>query len=125
MVPTDCVANERAFTPGQYILVPNDTRNLLTLETRDLKKDVMSLPVKSPMAEHKPLAEPEIVFDTLNGQGYVSELLLPADGYLVLVTKGKHTHESLKGSRAKKSRRSLRVRRVLRNGILVSRAAGS
>jgi hypothetical protein len=49
------------------------------------------------------MTEPEIVFDKLNNQSLVSELLVPGeDGYIVLVTKAKHTHESVKGSRAKK-----------------------
>jgi hypothetical protein len=73
VVPFDCVANGRAFTTGQYILVSNDTRNLPTLEARDPKEDVGSLPVETQIAAHKPLAQPEIVFETLNGQCYVSD----------------------------------------------------
>jgi hypothetical protein len=85
-VPFSFVANGRTFPAGQY---PKDGTVVLPVETR--------------IAERKALAEPEIVFDKLNGQLFVSELLVPGDdGYLLLVTKAKHTHESLKGGRVKK-----------------------
>jgi len=62
----------------------------------------VALPVETRIAERESLAAPEVVFDKLNGQYYVSELLVPGDdGYLLLVTKASHTHESLKGASVK------------------------
>jgi hypothetical protein len=102
-VPFSFVANGRTFPAGQYLLVPGDTNEVISLESRNPKDGTVVLPVETRIAERKALAEPEIVFDKLNGQLFVSELLVPGDdGYLLLVTKAKHTHESLKGGRVKK-----------------------
>jgi hypothetical protein len=102
-VPFNFVANGRAFTAGQYILVPNDNESMLILEAKDPKNGAVPLPVETRLAESKSLNEPEVVFDKLNGQLYVSELLVPGDdGYLFLATKAKHTHESLKADHAQK-----------------------
>jgi hypothetical protein len=102
-VPFNFVANGKAFTPGQYVLAVNETQDVVTLESRDAKGGGALLSVETRISRRKPLAEPEVVFDKLNGQLYVTELLVPGeDGYLMLVTKAKHTHESLKGSRTKK-----------------------
>jgi hypothetical protein len=85
------------------MLVPNDTQSMLLLEAKDPKNGAVPLPVETRIAEHQSLKEPEVIFDKLNGQLYVSELLVPGDdGYLFLVTKAKHTHESLKGTHVKK-----------------------
>jgi hypothetical protein len=101
-VPFDFVANGRTFTAGQYTLAPNENETVLTLTPKDSKVSPVVMLVETRLAEHKPLNEPEIVFDKLNGKAYVSELLVPGDeGYLLLVTKGKHTHESLKGANVK------------------------
>ena len=102
-IPFNFVANGRAFTAGQYVFYANQAGDVLTLESRDAKGGTVMLPVETRLAERKPLAEPEVVLDKLNGQDYVSELLVPGDdGYLVLVTKAKHSHSSLKGTRIKK-----------------------
>jgi hypothetical protein len=102
-VPFDFVAGGRTFTAGQYALFANPAGDVVTLESMGAKGAAVMLPVETRVAERRPMTEPEVVFDTLNGQRYVSELLIPEnDGYLLLITKAKHTHELLKGARNKK-----------------------
>jgi hypothetical protein len=101
--PFDFVAHGKPCPAGDYTLVANDTDEVLTLEAKDPQGGNVALMVETRLAERKALADPEVVFDKVNGQLILSELLVPGlDGYLVAVTKAKHTHESVKGSRAKK-----------------------
>lgn len=101
-VPFSFVANGKAFTAGEYVFFADAAGDVLTLESRAAKGGGVMLSVETRTAEHKTPADPEVVFDKLNGQLYLSELLVPGnDGYLVLVTKAKHTHERLTGGRAK------------------------
>jgi hypothetical protein len=102
-IPTGFVANGKAFPSGNYALSVDEGSAVVTLESTGAKMPSVVLPVETRVSEPKPLAEPEVVFDKLNGQLLLSELLVPGeDGYLLLVTKAKHTHELLKGARAKK-----------------------
>jgi len=101
-IPFDFVANGKAFTAGQYTLSANLAGEVLTLQPLGLKGTSAFLPVEARLGERRQLSEPELIFDKLNGKLYLSELFVPGeDGYLVLSTKAKHTHESVKG--AKKS----------------------
>ena len=101
-IPFDFVANGKAFTAGQYSLGANLAGEVLTLESLGVKGSSAFLPVESRLGERKQLSGPELIFDKVNGKLYLSELFVPGeDGYLVLSTKAKHTHESVKG--AKKS----------------------
>jgi hypothetical protein len=97
------VANGKALPPGSYVFSVNPAGDMVTLEPTSPKGASVMLVVETRVAEHKPLAAPEVVFDKLNGQLNVSELLVPGeDGYMLLVTKAKHTHESVTGARTKK-----------------------
>jgi hypothetical protein len=97
------VANGKTFAPGTYTFSANPAGDVITVEPKDTKGSTALLTVETRISERKALTEPEVVFDKLNGQLLVSELLVPGeDGYLLLVTKAKHTHESVKGARTKK-----------------------
>jgi hypothetical protein len=97
------VANGKTLPAGSYVVEVNVAENVLTVTPSDAKGASVLLPVETRVAEPKALVAPELVFDKLNGQLYLSELLVPGtDGYLLLATKAKHTHESLKGSPARK-----------------------
>lgn len=99
----DFSARGQMYAAGQYTLVTNATRDVLTLEPKNVKGPSVLLPVETRISERKALKEAEVVFDKLNGKLYLSELQIPGeDGYLVLVTKASHTHESVKISNAKK-----------------------
>ena len=99
----DFVARGQSYTAGQYTLVANATRDVLSLEPKSSKESMVMLPVETRISERKSLTEAEVVFDKLDGKLYLSELQVPGqDGYLVLVTKAKHTHETVKGGIAKK-----------------------
>ena len=102
-ISSSFVANGKTLPAGNYVFSVNPAGDVVTLESKDTKGSSALLAVETRISERKPLAEPEVVFDKLNGQLLVSELLVPGeDGYLLLVTKAKHTHESMKGARAKK-----------------------
>lgn len=102
-ISSSFVANGKTLPAGNYVFSVNPAGDVVTLESKDTKGSSALLAVETRISERKPLAEPEVVFDKLNSQLLVSELLIPGeDGYLLLVTKAKHTHESTKGSRAKK-----------------------
>ena len=102
-VPFSFAANGKAFAAGEYVLAVNDAQEVVALEAKDPKAGGALLAVETRISERKSLSEPEVVFDKLNGKYYVTELLVPGDdGYLLLVTKAKHTHESVKAAPAKK-----------------------
>jgi hypothetical protein len=102
-ISSSFVANGKTLPAGNYVFSVNPAGDLVKLESKDTNGSSALLAVETRVAERKPLADPELVFDKLNGQLLVSELLIPGeDGYLLLVTKGKHTHEAMKGARAKK-----------------------
>jgi hypothetical protein len=97
------VANGKTLPAGNYAFTVDPAGDVVTLAPTEAKGGSVALLIETRMAERKPLASPEVVFDKLDGQLYLSELLIPgADGYLLHATKAKHTHESLKGSPAKK-----------------------
>jgi hypothetical protein len=101
-IPFDFVANGKAFTAGQYSLRANMEGELLTLQPMGAKGSSAILPVETRLAAHKQESEPELIFDNVSGKYYLSELYVPGeDGYLVMTTKGKHTHETVKGSKKK------------------------
>jgi hypothetical protein len=101
-IPFDFVAHGKAYTAGQYSLTPNMEGDLLTLQPLATKGASAIVPVETRLGERTQLTEPELIFDKVNGKLYLSELFVPGDdGYLMLVTKGKHTHEAVKGSRKK------------------------
>jgi hypothetical protein len=102
-VPFAFNANGKTFAAGEYALNVSDSQDVVTLQAKDPKAGSAMLAVETRISERKPLKEPEVVFDKLDGKYLVSELLVPGvDGYLFLVTKAKHTHESLKGAGVKK-----------------------
>ena len=101
-IPFDFVAGSKAFTAGQYSLTPDMTGEILTLRPMAGKESGAVLAVEARLGERKQASEPELIFDKLNGKYYLSELHVPGeDGYLVLATKGAHTHESVKGAKKK------------------------
>ena len=101
-VPFDFVAHGKTYTAGEYSLAANMEGELLSLQPLGTKSASAILPVETRLAERKVLPEPELIFDNVNGKYYLSEVYVPGeDGYLVMATKGPHTHESVKGSKKK------------------------
>jgi hypothetical protein len=102
-MPNAFVANGKTLAAGGYSLSVNAADDVVTVTPTDTKGESVILPVQTRVAERQGPGGPEVIFDKLDGQLYLSELLIPgADGYLLHATKAKHTHESLKGSPAKK-----------------------
>jgi hypothetical protein len=55
------------------------------------------------LGRHDQDADPEFVFDKINGKLVLSEVWMPGkDGLLLLATKGPHEHAVLGGSNPKK-----------------------
>jgi hypothetical protein len=102
-IPFSFMANGKNLPAGDYFLYADDVQQVLTVESKTVKANIVALPIETRIAEIRPQAEAELVFDKLNDKSYVSELLAPGqDGYVLLVTKPKHTHHSLKGAHVKK-----------------------
>jgi hypothetical protein len=102
-IPNAFVANGKPFVPGDYMISVNPATDLVTVTSKTPKGGSAMLVVETRVAERASVTAPEVVFDKLNGQLILSELLVPGeDGYLVAVTKAKHTHESVKGTGGKK-----------------------
>jgi hypothetical protein len=98
-MPNAFVANGKTLPAGDYFLSVNAADDVVTVTPTDTKGESVMLPVQTRVADRQGAAGPEVVFDKLDGQLYLSELLVRGrDGYLLLATKGKHTHESLKGA---------------------------
>jgi hypothetical protein len=101
-LPNAFVANGKPFLAGDYVLTVNPATDMITLASKAAKGASAMLMVETRVAERASVTVPEVVFDKLNGQLILSELLVPGeDGFLVAVTKAKHTHESVKGSSKK------------------------
>jgi hypothetical protein len=102
-VPFAFTASGKTFAPGEYFLNVNNEPEVVTLQAKDPKAGSVVLAVETRVSERKPLSDPEVVFDKLDGKYLISELLVPGtDGYVLQVTKAKHTHEHVKGVHAKK-----------------------
>ena len=101
-VPFSFVAAGQTFAAGDYVLFANDSQAVLTLQSKAAKGGSVMLPVETRTAGQLAGRPAELVFDKLDGQLLLAELLGPReDGYVVLVTKAKHTHETLKSAPAK------------------------
>jgi hypothetical protein len=98
-MPNAFVANGKTLAAGTYSLSVNAVDDVVTVTPTDTKGESVIVPVQTRVAERQGTAGPEVIFDKLDGQLYLSELLVRGrDGYLLLATKTKHTHESLKGA---------------------------
>ena len=101
-IPFDFVVHGKTYTAGQYSLSANMEGSVLTLQPLGAKGAGALLPVETRLGERKQVSEPELIFDKVGGKLYLSELFVPGeDGYLVMSTKGTHTHESVKGAKKK------------------------
>lgn len=102
-IPFAFVANGKTLPAGDYYLYADDMKQVLTVESKSAKGTEVFVPIETRISQRKGLADAELVFDKVNDQSLVAELLPPdVDGYVLLATKTKHTHHSLFGARAKK-----------------------
>jgi hypothetical protein len=102
-IPFAFVANGKTLPAGDYYFYADDLKQVLTVESKSSKGTQVFMPIETRISERKGPTDAELVFDKVNDQSLVAELLPPdVDGYVLLVTKTKHTHHSLFGARAKK-----------------------
>ncbi len=75
----------------------------VVLQPMDQKAASIIFPVITRLGRHDADADPELIFDKVDGKLVLSELWLPnSDGYLLANTPGDHEHRVLGGSRPHK-----------------------
>ncbi len=90
-VPFAFLAAGKALPAGNYEFRLDETNNTMLLRNLDTKKEVV-VPVLAPLAGVT--AAVKVTFDVV-GDNHILETVWPsgADGYLIAVTKKKHTHK--------------------------------
>ena len=94
------IANGQNMPAGKYS-VEVSARGPVLLTGPDMKRVI--LPVITTLGRHDKDADPEFVFDKVDGKLALSEIWPPgADGFLILATKGRHEHAVVGGSNPRK-----------------------
>ncbi len=92
------VAAGKEMPAGAYELAVESDR--VVLRSKDGKPTSTMFPVITRLGRHDADADPELVFDKVDGKLVLSELWIPnSDGYLLANTPGDHEHRVLGGSR--------------------------
>ncbi len=94
------VAGGKEMAPGKYIIdAPMDGPVVL----RGATGSSGLMPIVTTLGRHDLDKDPELVFDKVDGRMLLSEVWLPGqDGLLVLSTKGPHEHAVVGGSNPRK-----------------------
>lgn len=88
-----------AFPAGKYGLQPNDKEMSMKITPPKGAAAVVSVVTRLGTLEPLP-AEAKVVFDKVGEVFYLSEIWIPGfDGYLVHVTKEKHTHVTVNANK--------------------------
>jgi hypothetical protein len=86
---------------GRYTIEAQPGR--ITIQAQSGTSGTTMMTVITRLGRHDNDAEPELVFDKVDGKFLLSEVWLPgADGYLVLATATEHDHAVHGGPRARK-----------------------
>jgi len=94
------VAAGKDMPAGKYIVEASPSRQTVLLKG---PTDSVFLPAITMLGRHDLDADPEFVFDKLDGKLVLSEIWMPGkDGWLVLATKGPHEHAVVGGSNPRK-----------------------
>lgn len=98
-VPFAFKAGGTSFEPGQYTLRTNDVD--MTVELTPARGRAYPLLAETRLGgTGLPPTEGRLVFDKVGDQHYLAEVWVPnEDGYLLLVTKGGHSHVHVKFSK--------------------------
>ena len=95
------VAGGKEMAAGKYSFELTPERTVVIRESPGKSSAV--LPIITLLGRHDRDADPEFVFDKINGRLLLSEVWLPGkDGLLVLATKGPHEHAVSGGSNPRK-----------------------
>jgi hypothetical protein len=96
--PFPFMAKNTAMQAGGYEIRPDsDMTNLVIRSTGGSSGRTVTVPVIERLADTG-ATEPKVVFDTVEGKHYLSEVHIPGmDGFLVGIAKGKETHDVLPG----------------------------
>jgi len=99
-IPFQFYAGEKVMPAGKYEIVKNAAGPIMLIGPSNAR---VMMSVLTYLGRHDFDAEPELIFDKLNGQMHLSEVWLPGqDGYLLLGTKEQHDHEVLGPGKKKK-----------------------
>jgi hypothetical protein len=100
------VARGVEMAPGSYTIEFSQAGPLVlssSTPSRARTVDRVVMPTITRLGRHDTDAEPELVFDKIDGKFHLSEVWLPGrDGYLLLGTKEQHDHRILGGPLGKK-----------------------
>lgn len=95
------VLNGKTLPAGSYTLEADESRVILRPQAGKAEGVIAS--VMTRLGRHDRDADPELVFDSIEGKYLLSEVWLPGeDGYLLLGTKERHDHRVIGGSNAHK-----------------------
>jgi len=98
-VPFSFVVRGQTLPAGKYELVETSPA-LLNLRAVSGKAAGLEIPVLTRLGAAPAGADPKLVFDKVGDTNYLSEVwFADVDGYLLLATKGPHTHQTVKGSK--------------------------
>ena len=99
-IPFTFFAGSKEMPAGKYEIVHNPAG---PIQISGPSKSTATLPVLTFLGRHDGDAEPELIFDKINGQMHLSEIWLPGkDGLLLLGTKEQHDHAVVGGPKAKR-----------------------
>lgn len=95
-IPFSFVAAGKTLPAGEYEIraITDDEITLLNLKTRQS----VIVPVLTRLASSTPPKEAVVTFDKVNGKCFMETIWPMTDeGYLIQITKAKHTHERVRG----------------------------
>ena len=96
-IPFPFVVKGQTLPAGKYE-IEETSPELLTIRSMTTKAAATELMVITRLAATTTGSNPKLVFDKVGERDYLSEVWLPdQDGFLVLATKGPHTHRSVGG----------------------------
>jgi hypothetical protein len=94
-------ASGKEMPAGRYMVEAQPGR--VTIQPQGGNGSPIVMPVITRLGRHDNDAEPELVFDKIDGKFLLSEVWLPgADGYLLLATSTEHDHAVHGGPKARK-----------------------
>lgn len=94
------VADGKTMPPGQYELQLNSDHTAFTLTATPKETGVFVVAITRLAAAEPPAVDTHVTFDKVGSTYYLSEVWLPGeDGYLVYAAQGKHTHQTVKGTK--------------------------
>jgi hypothetical protein len=95
-VPFQFTAEGKVYPAGNYTFTPTDNQSAIRIEGPNKAEGFGVVITRLAAQFHTTATDAHLVFDELGNKHILSELWIPGeDGYLLHVTKEKHTHRVL------------------------------